>query len=237
MKDTEKSIISKLLDDLMHLEVDTIIKKGMTSAFQPEEIEDVLRVLLARYREKLAIIVQRNDIQKPFRPEEVVSYEKLYGILDEINNFMDAQDIRLEESDYIIFLRMKAFCNYLRSRTEITGAGNGNSLSFLKRGPVDKDTTVYTVNMELAGQFTLNVNPRDKVRIRRLFDLGTERIVLQTRFGIDGDVVTRIEEEFASKPHTVVIKLHEEHTNLSLSYWKSLVNTAVEFVQNMARFK
>lgn len=236
MKESEKSIISRLLDDLMHLEVDTIIKKGMTSAFQPEEIEDVLRVLLARYREKLAIIVQRNDLQKSFKPEEIISYENLYSILDEISKYMDVQDIRLEESDYIIFLRMKAFCNYLRSRAEVTGRDNENSIGFLKRGPVNKETNVYNVNMDLAGQFRLNVNSRDKVRIRRLFDLGTERIVLQTRFGIDGDVVTRIEEEFASKPHTVVVKLHEEHTNLSLSYWKSLVTTAVEFVKNMAKF-
>jgi hypothetical protein len=235
MNNSDKSVISKLLDDLMHLEIDTIIKKGMTSALQPEEIEDVLRVLLTRYREKLAVIVRRNDMDKICKPEEITSYEKLYTTLDALNDYMDEQELRLEESDYIIFLRMKAFCNYLRSRTDAQAKSKENNIAFLDRGPAPKEATVYSVNMELADQFKLTINSRDKVRIRRLFDLGTERIVLQTRFGIDGDVVTRIEENFAMKPHQVVLKLHEEHTNLSLKYWQSLVNIVVEFVKQIGK--
>jgi hypothetical protein len=235
MNNNDKTVISKLLDDLMHLEIDTIIKKGMTSALQPEEIEDVMRVLLTRYRERLAIIVRRNNLDRSCNEDDIVSYEKLYKALDDLNDYMDKNEIRLEESDYIIFLRMKAFCNYLRSRTDAQAEAKNNMIGFLDRGPVSKNETAYTVNMDLAGDFKLDINQRDKVRIRRLFDLGTERIVLQTRFGIDGDVVTRIEEDFASKPHQVVLKLHEEHTNLSLKYWQSLVNIVVEFIKQIGK--
>jgi phosphoribosylformimino-5-aminoimidazole carboxamide ribonucleotide (ProFAR) isomerase len=71
---------------------------------------------------------------------------------------------------------------------------------------------------------------RDRVKIKRMFDLGTENIVLQTRFGIDGDVVTRIEENFANHPKEMVLSIHDRQTNLTVNYWKSLVTLIKDFV-------
>jgi hypothetical protein len=79
------------------------------------------------------------------------------------------------------------------------------------------------------------MNSRDRVMIKRLYDLGTERIVMQTRFGIDGDVVTRIEEGFANKPKQIVLDLHEKHTDLSLKYWQSLISIVKNIVSDIIR--
>ena len=67
MSDDKKSVIGKLLDDLTHIEINTIIKKGMTSAPQPDSIEEKLRVLLSDYIEKLASIIRRNDLPMDFQ--------------------------------------------------------------------------------------------------------------------------------------------------------------------------
>jgi len=163
MSKENKFVISKLLDDLTHLEINTIIKKGMTSAPQPEEIEDVLQVLLSDYKEKLGIIHNRNNIEKDIAVEEVFSWEDLYKTLDSLSNFMDENSIRLEESDYIIFLRMKSFCNYLWSRA--------NKIKFTMRKGISDDKSIFTVDMNQASNFKLDLNPRDRMMIKRLFDM------------------------------------------------------------------
>jgi hypothetical protein len=77
------------------------------------------------------------------------------------------------------------------------------------------------------------MDARDRVKIKRLFDLGTENVVMQTRFGLDGDVVTRIEEGFANKPKQLVIDIHDKHTNLSVQYWKNLIGLVQEIVSKI----
>lgn len=227
MNNQNKSVVSRLLDDLTHLEINTIIKKGMTSAPQPERIEEVLYVLMSNYKEKLQVIVRRNEVEFGIDEDKITSYSQLYDSMDNLNDRMDQEGIRIEEGDYIIFLRMKSFCNYLRSRQ--------NEITFTRRNGIGKDATVYTVDLREFGSFELEMNSRDRVMIKRLYDLGTERIVMQTRFGIDGDVVTRIEENFANKPKQVVLDLHEEHTNLSLKYWQSLINIVKSIVVGIKR--
>lgn len=227
MSKENKFVISKLLDDLTHLEINTIIKKGMTSAPQPEEIEEVLYVLLGNYKEKLSVIIKRNDLEKHIDEDKIHSYKTFYDTLDEMNGFMDKEDIRIDEGDYIIFLRMKSFCNYLQSRQK--------QIRFSQRDGIAAEDTIYTVNLKNFASFKIEMNSRDRVMIKRLYDLGTESIVMQTRFGIDGDVVTRIEENFANKPKQIVLELHEKHTDLSLKYWQSLINIVKNIVSDIIR--
>ena len=73
-------------------------------------------------------------------------------------------------------------------------------------------------------------------------DLGTETIVMQTRIGLDGDVITRIERDFAESggdpihgkaaeaTKNAIIGLHEKHIDISVKYWNSLVNMVKDFV-------
>jgi hypothetical protein len=233
MSDDKKSVMGKLLDDLTHIEINTIIKKGMTSAPQPDSIEEKLKVLLSDYIEKLATIIQRNDLPLDFtinnqpvsiRCAEIKSYEQLYLTLDAIDNYMAFNHIRIQENDYVIIIRMKSFCNYLRSRT--------NDMPFAQSKNLAADANIYTVNMDLCADFKIKINERDKVMITRIFDLGTERIVMQTRIGIDGDIVMRIEEDFAGKPRQVVLDVHDKHTSLALKYWQDIINVVKDIVSS-----
>ncbi|MCF8365607.1 MAG: hypothetical protein K9H16_07495 [Bacteroidales bacterium] len=227
MSSSNKFVISKLLDDLTHLEINTIIKKGMTSAPQPEEIEEVLSVLLSDYKERLGIIHNRNNIEKKIDVDSVKSYKKLYEVLHDLSTYMDSEKIWLDDGDFMIFLRMKSFCKYLESRAK--------DIKFSQRNGIDDTSDIYSVDMNEFSKFKLDMNSRDRVMIKRLYDLGTERIVMQTRIGIDGDVITRIEENFANKPRQVVLDLHEKHTDLSVKYWQSLINVVKDLVSGIIR--
>ncbi|NLO50752.1 MAG: hypothetical protein GX103_06295 [Bacteroidales bacterium] len=233
MSDDKKSVMGKLLDDLTHIEINTIIKKGMTSTPQPDTIEEKLQVLLKDYIEKFATILQRNDLPLDFRVKErdfsircadIKSYEQLYQDLDAIDNYMALNHIRILEKDYVIIIRMKSFCNYLRSRT--------NDMPFAQSKNLAAGANIYTVNMDQCADFKIKINERDKVMITRIFDLGTERIVMQTRIGIDGDIITRIEQDFAGNPRQVVLDAHDKHTNMALKYWQGIINVVKDIVSS-----
>lgn len=225
MNTSKNGVLSKMLDDLTHLEINTIIKKGMTSAPQPEGVEETLRVLLSNYRIKLNVLVKRNFIENTCSISQCTSFEAFYSALDEISNYMDSKKVRMEEPDYILFLRMKSFCNYLRSRT--------GDIVFKEKSRIPKEATIFSVNLDTFATFKLEINPRDRIMIKRIFDLGTEQIVMQTRIGIDGDVVTRIEENFAMHPKQMVIDCHDRHTSLSVKYWQSLIIIVKDFVSGI----
>jgi hypothetical protein len=70
----------------------------------------------------------------------------------------------------------------------------------------------------------LDLTPDHVTLIRKAWDIGTERIVLQTVIQLDGDVTTRMSESFAAKPNDTVLKIHNDSVAASANFWTSLVN-------------
>lgn len=222
------SIISELLDDLTHLEINTLLKEGMTAAQPPDYIEEVLYRLIERYVIKLNIILDRNDIGFPTKRIEFATIREFHVHINEICDHMDDNNLRMAEDDYIIFLRMKSFCIYIQSKDKVVIKDKTDT-------PVAE--TLYTVNLPRYDDYIFELDVRERAKLKRMYDLGTEIVILQTRFGIDGDVVTRIEENFATRPKQMILDVHDKHTNLSLQYWDKLVNIVVDVVSGIFRRK
>ena len=120
---------------------------------------------------------------------------------------------------------MLSFCDFIKAKSDKTKDD-------IRLGNPNKDKTLYEVDLKDITNLKIIANTRDTVKINRFYDLGDERIVLQTRFGIDGDVVTRIEEDFSNRPKQLVLDIHDEHTNMSVGYWKSLIDIAKGIIFN-----
>lgn len=223
----KNSVIASILDDLTHLQIDTIIKSGMSAADPPDRIDELLLSLYQSYVQKINVMLNRNDnIDFPFNTVSCKSFADLEKQLEAMQQHMDANRQRMDEHDYIVYLRILSFCKFLKSRSSSYQV-NGNT-----------EPSLYNVDITIPDAYSITgVGTRDLAKFKKFFDLGTERIVLQTRFGIDGDIVTRIEENFASKPRQLLIDLHDKHTNLSIGYWQSLVTTAVNLVGKIFNFR
>lgn len=227
--------ISRLLDDLTTLEINTIIKSGMTAAPQPDSIEETLELLLNKYTERMVIIMSNNNIgsDSGFDFSACHTVKVFHNKLIEFKGYMDKQDIRLYEFDFIRILRMISFGYYICSRSKSQNEDQ-KTKDYIEVKPLKKEVDVSEdvcdLDLRDLSTFRLIMNVRDRVKIKRLFDLGTENVVMQTRFGIDGDVVTRIEENFASKPKQLVIDIHDKHTDLTVNYWKSLIGIVQDLV-------
>jgi hypothetical protein len=237
----KETVFAKILDDLTTLEINTIIKKGMNAVAPPEDIQETLKILLNRYKDRMDRIVHNNydvfdqldESDKNF--SECKSYKEFHEHLKMCKKKLDEsgkKGVRIKDIDYTRINRMLYFCNFIQERSEAnehaikieiiktTYAENNNETKNALIGTNLYDIDIYNTKLKIEAE------TRDKIKINRYFDLSDERIVMQTRFGIDGDVVTRIEEDFSNAPKEQVLNIHNEHTNLSVNYWKSLINIA-----------
>ena len=77
----------------------------------------------------------------------------------------------------------------------------------------------------------LPIRDSDLMSIRKIWELGTEVIAMQTIVQIDGDVITRLNPNFLDE--TKYPRLHDYHNkgvNIALAHWSTLVNVAKELI-------
>ena len=109
--------------------------------------------------------------------------------------------------------------------------------------PVDgKDTYLFdleitisnfrTMRSEDADKLELDLDLRQLMVIKKANDIGTEKVILQTVIGMDGDVTTRISKAFANQPVTFINDMHHEAIGISVDFWKSLITVVVELGKN-----
>ncbi len=75
------------------------------------------------------------------------------------------------------------------------------------------------------------IGSADLVIVRKVWEIGLEIIAMQTVIQLDGDVVTRIQPEFAAGGAPGLFALHEQTTRVALGFWKDLVQVASEVVK------
>ncbi|MBM9594464.1 hypothetical protein [Roseitranquillus sediminis] len=64
-------------------------------------------------------------------------------------------------------------------------------------------------------------------QIRKIWDIGTDRIVLQTLVQLDGDVIFRTRRDALTSANQVFSKAHERATNTALGHWQGLFDLVV----------
>ena len=231
----KESNIKNLLEDLTTLEVNTIIKRGMVAAPMPQSIEEVLQAIFIKYKERLKIIFNTYDFDKTkYNFKTATTVEGFHKELKSFGKWMQGDGPepahKLAEQDFIRYLRMLSFCEYIQSKGDDSKPDDNIIVKPYQEGLV---SNVYKLDMADYTKYRLIMDVSDRVKIKRMFDLGTENIVMQTRFSLDGDVVTRIEEGFANKPKEVILRIHDKHTELTVNYWKSLVGMIKDFVNEI----
>ena len=87
-----------------------------------------------------------------------------------------------------------------------------------------------------AGIQPLPLRDSEMVMIRKVWELGTEVIAMQTIVQVDGDVITRLNPIYLDE--AAYPKLHDYHNrgvNIALEHWSNLVNVAKELIVATAK--
>lgn len=228
---SKSSTIEKLLEDITTLEINTIIKRGMIAAPMPQSMEEIVQALFKKYKRRLSIIFNKYDINKDdfdFRSAKTV--EQFHAKLKALQKFIRIENIKFQEQDYARFLRMLSFCEYIYSKADDSQPDDNIEVKLYDKSLIPN---VYKLDMSDYTKYRFIMYVGDQVKIKRMFDLGDESVVMQTRFSLDGDVVTRIEESFANAPREVVLEIHDKQTNITVNYWKSLVGMVKDFINGL----
>ena len=75
---------------------------------------------------------------------------------------------------------------------------------------------------------------KQKVLIRKTWELGTEEVAIQTVIYLDGDVITRLQPRYyLEQDKQALIQIHNRSVETSITFWGNLVKLAETFVATL----
>jgi hypothetical protein len=216
--------MSSFKNDLLNLEINTIVKDRIGALKMPAPLK-ALEDIFYEYDEKI------KEINKTI---QAFSFSGLiYSYNVEEKNDIEGDKLKV----YLIEVKNKAIA--LESQLKSDGLNESQSSVFMDDNSNKIDnmrshlrriiTNIKQIENLKSYRNILNnnlINKKDLVQLRKIWEIGTEDIVMQTVIQIDGDVVTRIIPEYATNENSALHKFHELGVNVSLKYWGSLIELA-----------
>ncbi|WP_431283566.1 hypothetical protein ACQW02_01785 [Humitalea sp. 24SJ18S-53] len=72
-----------------------------------------------------------------------------------------------------------------------------------------------------------DISPTQLMRLRKVWDVGTEEIVAQTSISLSGDVLMRVSPLLMTPEYRGLLDIHRDAVSMSTGYWRDLMNAAV----------
>jgi hypothetical protein len=83
----------------------------------------------------------------------------------------------------------------------------------------------------------LDLTPTQVNLVRKIWEIGTEQVVLQTVIHADGDITSRISESLLYEPNPILFQLHHESVQGAVGFWVNLVETIGKMTVNFFQSK
>lgn len=80
-----------------------------------------------------------------------------------------------------------------------------------------------------------NVAFEDRGKIRKIWEVGTETVLVQTAIQLEGDVITRIAQQLADKDPGNIMKVHQQSIETAMGMWSSIIDAVIRFVDIVSR--
>lgn len=219
--------VKNIARDLINLEVNTILKPNMTGRKMPKPRHALIDIA-KNYNRKLI------ELGYPLseEPENLGSYDSFQAIREMANTGIKtfrktAKERKLtpvEDKDLIMLFRIKTMSDQIK--------GIFNSLNNRGVETWDNDYTREGIEGE---QPPFPLRPDEIVMIRKIWEMGLEEIAMQTIIQLDGDVITRIQPQYAVMADKTLHELHSQGVSTSLRYWRELINILKSFAQTISQ--
>ena len=80
-----------------------------------------------------------------------------------------------------------------------------------------------------------NVAFEDRAKIRKIWEVGTETVLVQTAIQLEGDVITRIAQQLADNDPGNIMKVHQQSIETAMGMWSSIIDAVIRFVEIVSR--
>jgi hypothetical protein len=190
------------------------------------ELRDRARTFHEKILENELLLVSNadeNKLNKEIIDADIKMLQRIEAISNDIKNILSVKgvlpDSRSTPSSKGFFRSSKSNQN---KAAEILDFDDKETISKFK-----------IMTEQEAEQQELNLDLRQLMVIKKANDIGTEKVMLQTIIGIDGDVTTRISKSFANQPVNFINNMHHDATIISVKFWENLVNVVIKLGESI----
>jgi hypothetical protein len=250
------SFVQRVAEDLLHLEVNTIIKSQMSGTKMPDTSREALFDIARTYHYGLIELGHEIDptMKNGFRGEQQWEFGGLMSFLELRQRASDGiklvdkliENRELEASNLV--QSKKKMLDRIRTNThrivgmfekhaekakvtpeQMTALKNSDPKQSNKATETwNNDVDRSVINKADSDKTDLKLDLKELVMIKKTWDIGMEEIVMQTIVGIDGDVTTRILERFAKNPDQTILDTHDGAVKTSIGFWFKIVDVVVK---------
>ena len=224
----------QILDDIVTLEVNTIINRNISAQKMPKPRYAMCKIATG-YRRYLKALNLTLNTELP----EAHSHSQTFLLLSEYTE--EAIDkLKPDESDegcfdydqkLVLLNRIKNNCDEIINLVEQVAKND----IFFKNEKFEE-----TSRGNLKHLSRIPFETEQLVRLRKILEIGTETIAMQTCVQLDGDVVTRINPKYATNDNPLteqIQKIHGEGLQISIQRWQDIVTTISAFFKTLISLK
>ena len=235
--------------DLFNIEVNTILRDNITAQKMPNarhaliDIGKMYKKALAQMEAaygKSADGVARSGVIRTTKSAPEMLMHSVGDCYGSFNGFSGLREwasrllndvrtgkIQLTPNQTAVLPRIKDNSDLLK----------GMFINIVRANPNSPDWALLTNNYsrtELNGMTVIPALPLNEpqlVLIRKIWELGTEIIVMQTIVQVDGDVITRLNPSYLdSAQYEKIRDYHNKGIEIALEHWAGLVTVAKELI-------
>ncbi len=154
-----------------------------------------------------------------------------------------ASRYRLQPGDVSIVLRIRGNCDQVKAVLErlrkdpawMPFLWDTPPATIAQQRPTGKGKTRYQlIAADMPTKNLPRLDAEDATRIRKVWEVGVERIVAQTVIQIDGDVITRIQEGLNDQQMRNLMQVQQSGVDTGVRYWSTLLDIAERLIDGLA---
>ena len=130
-------------------------------------------------------------------------------------------------------------CEKGLQKTDQTQTDTGSATNWSKFREVDHGLTRTGISKALEkssskGGSTAVLDADTATRLRKIWELGTDRIIAQTLVHIDGDTITRFQRDVQEEDRTYYLGIHNQGVHTAVMQWKTLFDAFAKLIEGAA---
>lgn len=218
--------LGEVAKDLFAIEVNTIFKSNMTATRMPNIAHTLLDIASDYYQVLLRLGTQpRKDDGAP-NPNIYLEFNDLRSranvcMKSNTKESQTEQMLTQIEIDYLLLCRIKDNCDQIKGTLDALRKRVGTLPENLDR------TTATDMRIELTAS--------ERLHLRKIWEVGTETVVMQTVIHLDGDLFTRLQpltnRSIAEEQRLMTI--HNNAIGTAVMYWKTMTELVSSFFQTL----
>ena len=218
------------VQSLLAIEVNTVIKSGLTARKMPPIPLAILDIagkyywyLESLYREFEPRAEALSKLSPEIRTNGKETFDTLRVSAEHFLNHRELSSFAHRASDHVIVERIYRTCTMMPAVL--------NRLQLQNQDLCVWDHTRAQLMGQVRSLRGVTADHTDLAFIRKAWEVGTEHVIIQTTVQLDGDIVTRIHPHYVGSEMKQLHALHLELCRTGVATWKTMAKLALDLIQ------